>query len=348
MIPPRDPAFWFVPGLRAVAKRLALLIPPIRLLYEQHKGLLARVTDLETNSRAEAARVAELEALQVASKSTIAELEAREVASRAEINALAGLARERVMADRERVTRGDPKRLEHFGFKVYSQSDEDGIITEIFRRIGTANRVFVELGAETGMENNSRLLLEQGWSGLWIEGVPDYGGAIRWQYRDELAEGRLKFIEQYVDRDNINDLIRSVEISGEIDFLSIDIDGNDYHVFEAIKVICPRVVCLKHNHCYPPPAHWVMPYNPAYRWHAGKTDFGASICALHRLARRKGYELVGCGLYSANGFYVRSDLIGPWYKRRFRRPRKPGQFFNDLNYEMVLKFPVGRDIWPKR
>jgi hypothetical protein len=254
----------------------------------------------------------------------------------------------RVMADRQRVTRGDPKRLEHFGFKVYSQSDEDGIITEIFRRIGTANRVFVELGAETGMENNSRLLLEQGWSGLWIEGVPDYGGAIRWQYRDELAEGRLKFIEQYVDRDNINDLIRSVEISGEIDFLSIDIDGNDYHVFEAIKVICPRVVCLKHNHCYPPPAHWVMPYNPAYRWHAGKTDFGASICALHRLARRKGYELVGCGLYSANGFYVRSDLIGPWYKRRFRRPRKPGQFFNDLNYEMVLKFPVGRDIWPKR
>jgi len=256
---------------------------------------------------------------------------------------------ERVMADRRRVTRGDSKRLEHFGFKIYSQSDEDGIISEIFRRIGTTNRVFVEFGAETGLENNTHLLLEQGWSGLWIEGCPDYAGAVRAQYRDELTRGRLKFIEQYVNRNNINGLIQSAGISGDIDFLSVDIDSNDYHVFEAINVIRPRLVCLEHNHCFPPPEDWVMSYDPAYRWDAssGKADYGASICALHRLAHQKGYELVGCGLYSANGFYVRSDLVRGWFKRRFTGPFGPEQFFNELNYEMIVQFPVGRDVWPK-
>ena len=258
---------------------------------------------------------------------------------------------EQVLADRRRVTGGDPLRLEHFGFKVYSQSDEDGIIAEIFRRIGVTNRVFVEFGAETGMENNSRLLLEQGWTGLWIEGNPDYAGAINWRYHDELANGRLKFIERYVDRENINDLIRSAGLSGKIDFLSIDIDSNDYHVFETIEAIQPRVVCLEHNHEFPPPAEWVMPYNPAYRWGpaSGKADYGASICALNRLAQRKGYRLVGCGLYSANGFYVSSRLVQgrwPWSPPRFEQPLDPARFFNPLRYEMIVNFPFGRDIWP--
>ena len=63
----------------------------------------------------------------------------------------------------------DPKRLVRHGFKVYSQSDEDGIIQEIFKRIGTTSRTFIEFGVETGVECNSVKLLVEGWSGLWIE-----------------------------------------------------------------------------------------------------------------------------------------------------------------------------------
>jgi hypothetical protein len=69
-------------------------------------------------------------------------------------------------------TRGNPRRLEWYGSKTYSQSDEDGIVAEIFRRIGTTNKVFVEFGVEAGYENNTRLLLTRGWSGLWFEGNP--------------------------------------------------------------------------------------------------------------------------------------------------------------------------------
>src|SRR5262245_41373742 len=64
----------------------------------------------------------------------------------------------------------DPLRLECFGFKSYSQYDEDGIIEEIFRRIGTTNKRFIEFGVEDGLENNTLKLLLEGWGGLWIEG----------------------------------------------------------------------------------------------------------------------------------------------------------------------------------
>ena len=237
--------------------------------------------------------------------------------------------------DRLLRTGGDRTRLEWHGAKVFSQSDEDGIIAEIFRRIGTTNRVFVEFGAEIGTENNTRFLLESGWTGLWIEGNPDYIGSIKWNFRDRLKKGALKFVGQYVTRDNINALISGAGIRGEIDFLGIDIDGNDYHVFQAIDVINPRVICLEHNHCYAPGDEYIMPYTPNYRWGEGRADFGASLTSMARLAADRGYTLVGCTLYGPNGFYVRNDLLGD----HFTGPFTPERLFNPLDYEKIIAFP---------
>jgi hypothetical protein len=152
---------------------------------------------------------------------------------------------QQINRDLEKHCAGEPLRLERFGYRVYSQSDEDGIIAEIFKRIGTTNKTFVEFGAEVGLENNSRLLLEQGWHGLWIEGNPDYAGSILWTYREEIARQQLKFISSFVYAENINQLIEEGGIRGEIDMLSIDIDSNDWFVWEAINVINPRVVVIE-------------------------------------------------------------------------------------------------------
>ena len=240
--------------------------------------------------------------------------------------------------DRAARTEGDRSRLEWSGSKIYSQSDEDGIIQEIFRRIGIKHKTFVEFGCEVGLENNSRYLLEQGGRGLWMEGFPDYVLGVRGNFHKEIASGRLQFIASYVNRRNINDLIAQGGYRGEIDFLSIDIDSNDYHVFEALEVVSPRVVCLEHNQNYKPGVEWVMPYNEDYRWdpHGGTVDYGASISSMAALAERKGYCLVGCGLYSANGFYVRTDLIG----EHFTGPFTPERLFNPMDYSKILRFPA--------
>jgi hypothetical protein len=227
-----------------------------------------------------------------------------------------------------------PGCVEQYGYKIFSQSDEDGIIAEIFHRIGTTNRTFVEFGAEIGQKNNTRNLLEKGWSGLWIEGNPDYAGAIQAYFAERISSGQLKFISDFVSVDNINDLIASAGIAGEIDLLSVDIDGNDYHVYKAINVIQPRVVVLEHNG-YPPPMDWVMPYDPNFRWDGQTGAYGSSLVANARIASEKGYTLVGTGVYSANGFYVRDDLIG----NQFPNLGAVDEFWRPLNYDAIVNFP---------
>jgi hypothetical protein len=206
-----------------------------------------------------------------------------------------------------------PQRLEPHGFRSFSQNDEDGILQEIFRRIGTDAGTFVEFGLQTGMQSNTRLLLYRGWRGLWIEADADACGMIRRVFARELGSGQLRLVHDFVTRDNIAGLIAGAQLS-QADLLSIDIDGNDYWIWEALT-IRPRVVVIEYNAKFRPPTSWVMEYNAAHRWAC--TDFhGASLQSLHDLGRKKGYTLVGCCLAGVNAFFVRDDLV----QRHFAEP----------------------------
>jgi len=203
----------------------------------------------------------------------------------------------------------DPKHLAQSGYKIYSQGEEDGIIAEIFRRIGTVNRNFVEFGAGSGIENNSAALLLDGWSGLWIEGSGEHVNAMRAGLPSLIGSGRLKVLQSFITRDNIDGLIIGAGIVGEIDLLSVDIDGNDFEVYSAIKSIQPRVIVFEYNAKFPPPVEYCMPYDEKHIWRGGDA-YGASLAFLERALRERGYYLVACSLTGNNAFFVRSDLVG--------------------------------------
>jgi hypothetical protein len=201
----------------------------------------------------------------------------------------------------------DPKRLLRHGFKVYSQHDEDGIIQEIFRRIGAPKRTFVEFGVETGVECNTVKLLIEGWRGLWIEANAQACKQITSSFDPFLKDKRLTLLQSLVTAENINTLIRSGDLDREIDLLSVDIDFNDYWVWKAIEVVSPRVVAIEYNAGLRPPLSLTVPYQPN-RGGDGTNFFGASLEALVRLGRRKGYRIVGCNISGSNAFFVREDL----------------------------------------
>ena len=203
----------------------------------------------------------------------------------------------------------DPRSLLRHGFKVYSQADEDGIIQEIFKRIGVTNRTFIEFGVESGIECSTVKLLVEGWNGLWIEMAAEHVQSIRQQFADFIAENRLRLRQSRVTTDNIDALIADAGFAGEIDLLSVDIDGNDYWVWQAIAQVRPRVVIVEYNATLRPPMSLVVPYDPDRVWN--KTNyFGASLEALTRLGGKKGYRLVGCSFSGVNAFFVREDLCG--------------------------------------
>lgn len=203
----------------------------------------------------------------------------------------------------------EPKRLVRHGFKVYSQSDEDGIIQEIFKRIGTTSRTFIEFGVETGVECNSVKLLVEGWNGLWIEAAPQYVVEIQNHFGPFLAQSTLRLSQNLITAENINTVFEQAGMSGDIDLLSIDIDYNDYWVWKALTTVKPRVVVIEYNATLRPPMSLVVPYDPTRSWD-GSNYFGASLEALVRLGREKGYRVVGCNYAGANAFFVRDDLAG--------------------------------------
>jgi hypothetical protein len=202
----------------------------------------------------------------------------------------------------------DPKRLLTYGFRAYSQHDEDGMIHEIFQRIGVSNQTFLEFGVGDGTENNTLYLLLAGWRGLWIDGNDANGASINRRFASFVQSGKLTFLHRFVNRDSINEIIEKGNLSGEIDLLSIDIDGNDYWVWEALSQVQPRVVVVEYNAVFRPPIAVVADYDENFVWD-GTSYYGASLKALESLASLKGYVLVGSSLSGINAFFVKRDLV---------------------------------------
>lgn len=196
-----------------------------------------------------------------------------------------------------------------WGQRACSQNDEDGIVQEIFARIGIASRTCLEIGVGNGLENNTLYWLKQGWRGVWIEGSGAHVSAIGQAFAPAIAKGRLQVRQALVSAENVNQLVAATPLLGrEIDLLSIDIDGNDYYVFQSLEAVRPRVVIIEYNALYTPPVRWRIPYNPAFAWD-GSDWYGASLQSLHELFGQRGYTLVACNVTGSNAFFVRQDLV---------------------------------------
>ncbi|MGF7082439.1 hypothetical protein [Mucilaginibacter sp. UYCu711] len=201
------------------------------------------------------------------------------------------------------------KRLNKAEYQVFSQNGEDGIIAEIFNRIGTTNKYFIEFGVENGLECNSANLLYKQWNGLWIEGSKNHYNDINSRFKDLVDNGQLQVKNQFITAENIESIFDSANAPTEPDLLSIDIDNNDYYIWDSITKYNPRVVIVEYNSIFRPDTHFVVRYKPDRTWDS-TSYFGASLLALQQLADKKGYCLVGCVFTGSNAFFVRKDLVG--------------------------------------
>jgi len=181
------------------------------------------------------------------------------------------------------------------GFKVYSQFDEDGVLENIFNRIGGCS-TFTEIGCGNGLENNSHYLLLKGWTGKWIDADT---ANIRLIKRNLPASSKLCVIQAFIDADNVSGLV------GDPDLLSIDMGGNELHVWKSVKAR-PKVLCVEYNGKFPPPTVLNIAYRKNNVW--GQNDYhGASLQAW--VNELRDYTLVACNLSGANAFFVRNDLM---------------------------------------
>ena len=208
---------------------------------------------------------------------------------------------------------GDPLRLLRYASQVNSQSGEDGSIHEIFRRIGTTGRVFVEIGVEDGLECNTAFLIAKGWTGFWIDGGDAAGRTLA---AAGIGPERVRAVASFVTKENVAPLLASLGVPREFDLLSIDIDQNTYYAWEALRAYKPRVAVIEYNAALPADLDWKVNYDARRVWDETQ-NFGASLKALERLGREMGYSLVGCDLAGSNAFFVRDDLVGELFAAPF-------------------------------
>lgn len=214
-------------------------------------------------------------------------------------------ARHRAISEAPAERAGDGEALTSFELRVFSQNGEDGVIAEIATRIGAGERSFVEFGIETGREGNCVYLADvAGWPGLFIEGDPRSFALLQRKYR---GNERVRTTRAIVTPENVQELFAAGDVPAEPTVLSIDVDGADYWIWEAIEEFRPRIVVIEYNSSLDPHGRLVQPPDLDGEWDSSDY-YGASLGALRTLGERKGYRLVHTELCAVNAFFVREDL----------------------------------------
>jgi len=206
-------------------------------------------------------------------------------------------------------------RIADAGFRCYSQSDEDGIILYILASIGMTDRRVVELCCGNGHEcMATNLVLNHGFEAMLFDGDADNirSARIFFESRKETFSVAPTLRQAWITRDNINDLLRSVGATGEVDLLSIDMDGNDYYIWKAIDVIKPRLCVFETHNIIPGDRSLTIPYDPAFTcWDkkGAEQDFrSVSLAAMKKLSEAKGYRMIGGHRMGFNVFFLRNDV----------------------------------------
>lgn len=195
--------------------------------------------------------------------------------------------------------------------KIFSQFGEDGLINFLINNINIKNKKFIEFGVENYEEANTRFLLENnGWSGLIFDSSKDNVEYIKKQ--NYYWKNDLTVHCEFITKENINRLFSTNNYEGEIGLLSIDIDGNDYWIWKSIEVINPNIVIIEFNARLGVNKSITVPYKEKFnrtKEHYSNIYFGASLPALYKLAKTKGYELICTNKDCNNAFFIKKNIL---------------------------------------
>jgi hypothetical protein len=213
-------------------------------------------------------------------------------------------------------------KLSDYEFKIFSQWGEDGIIDFLIREIPIDNKTFIEFGVEDFSESNCRfLLMNSDWSGFVIDASITNIEKLKnsyyfWKYN-------LRALRAFIDKDNVNELLKKSNFDKDLGILSIDIDGNDYHVLNNINYFNPRIIICEFNPIFGKNQKITVPYDPKFhrtKKHYSNLYWGTSIMALICLLDKRGYTLIGTGMLGCNAYFVKNSYLTEHLKILAKNP----------------------------
>ncbi len=248
--------------------------------------------------------------------------------------------------------------INDYEFSIFSQNGEDGILDYIFEKIGKTNGKFVEIGFGHTQNNSLFMICKRKFEGLFLDGEKFNVKAFN-NFNNKFLKSNNLAVQAWLDKENINSIIKKYIDVKSIDLLSIDIDGYDYWLWDAITCIEPRVVIMEYNATFGKKSI-TLPYienfivsNYAHEPMHSYWYHGASLKALSKLGAKKGYVLIGTDNNGVNCFFVKKDLA---LKNGFKpqnsdscfkshKTRTEGTFTNiPLSHEEQFDYIKNRDF----
>lgn len=215
---------------------------------------------------------------------------------------------------RELLSKGTLLGFDEVEFRNHSQNGEDGILWYLFSLIGTAHKTCVEICAANGIEcNSANLLINHGWTGLLVDGdeANVKFGQQYYNSNPDTFSYPPRFVHAWVTTENVNDLLTRSGLQGDVDLLSLDIDGVDYWIWNALQAVSPRVVIAEVQAIWGAERSVSVPYRADFKAkyvNGFGVYSGASLPAFVKLGRTKGYRLIGCQRYGFNAVFMRNDV----------------------------------------
>jgi hypothetical protein len=196
-------------------------------------------------------------------------------------------------------------------FGVFSQFGEDGIIQYLLQFVPIKNKTFIEFGVEDFFESNCRfLMMKDNWRGFVVDGSKTNIKRLSKSYFYWMYDLQAK--QSFITKENVNTILGESGFDSDLGILSIDIDGVDYFVWDAINFYKPRILIMEYNANLGGERKITIPYRADFqrtKAHSSNLLWGSSLAALDHLSRKKGYGLVGVNSSGNNAFFVREDLI---------------------------------------
>ena len=247
--------------------------------------------------------------------------------------------------------------LKDVEFKIFSQFGDDGIIQWLINNIEIDNEFFVEFGVENYKEANTKFLMfNNNWSGFVMDGSNNNINNLKKQ--DYFWKYNLIAKDVFITKDNINNLLLEQNINPNIGLLHIDLNGNDYYIFDEIDCINPNILILEYNSLFGIDREISVPYREDFnrtKAHYSNLFFGASLKSLHSLAYKKGFIFIGCNQAGNNAYFIRKDKINSKIKEvsledgyvisKFRESRDINGSLNFLDKLQAYEEIKGLDVY---
>jgi hypothetical protein len=220
-------------------------------------------------------------------------------------------------------------------YKITSQNNEDGIIEHIFKKIPN-KKYFVEIGFDL-YEFNSLNLIKKGWDGKLFEQNIDECLALNSLLSHFYPQNKVDVVNQSINLKNTSVLFENIPSEKDIDFFSIDIDGNDYWIIKKLDLSRVNVICCEYNHFLDKNEKKTVPYSENFNFQ-NDSFYGASLLALHDLLEKKGFNLIAVDSSGVNAFFVKKkyahlfEVLSPQTSHR-----SVGRFYTKLQYNELLK-----------